>query len=165
MSTARELLEQAEALMQRERAALMSDDIPTLTDSVPTPHGGVVGGPALDGRHSPASLDDIPMLTEAVEDFDTPSIPLAQSLDDELAMWRETEAESVHVSTPAASIATDAQPLQQAAPEPPEKMQRRREKRRWNPDRARPNLGSMWWKVVRGAGAPPSGGPWPCSSA
>ena len=116
MPTARELLEQAEALMQRGRGARMNDDIPTLTDSVPTPLDGIVGGAGFEMRRAPTSLDDIPMLTEAVEDFDTPSIPLAQALNDELAMWRETEAASVHVSTAAAtSVAADAPALQQAA--------------------------------------------------
>ena len=95
MPTARELLEQAEALMQRDRAALLGDGIPTLTDSVPTP-GGVV--PGLDTRHAPTTLDDIPMLTETIEDFDTPSIPLAQSLDDELALWRNSGDTSVDVT-------------------------------------------------------------------
>jgi len=93
MPTARELLEQAEALMQRDRAALMSDGIPTLTDSVPAPDGVV---PPLDARRLSTALDDIPMLTETVEDFDTPSIPLSQSLDDELAMWRNTADASPH---------------------------------------------------------------------
>jgi len=121
MPTARELLEQAEALMQRERAARMNDDIPTLTDSVPTPHDGIGGGPALDMRRTPTSLDDIPMLTEAVEDFDTPSIPLAQSLDDELAMWRETDDVSIHVVAAAdATVATEAPVSQEETPEPPE---------------------------------------------
>ncbi|HEY2818883.1 MAG TPA: hypothetical protein VGK44_17315 [Casimicrobiaceae bacterium] len=87
MPTARELLEQAEALMQRDRAALLGDGIPTLTDRVPTP-GGVV--PGFEMRGAPTTLDDIPMLTETIEDFDTPSIPLAQSLDDELALWRNS---------------------------------------------------------------------------
>ena len=120
MPTARELLEQAEALMQRERAALMSDDIPTLTDSVPAARDGVVGA-AVDMRHAPTSLDDIPMLTEAVEDFDTPSIPLAQSLDDELAMWRETDDVSIHVVAAAdATVATEAPVSQDEPPEPPE---------------------------------------------
>src|SRR5213593_372666 len=108
MPTARELLEQAEALMQRERAALLSDDIPTLTDSVPTARDGVVGGAAVDMRHAPTSLDDIPMLTEAVEDFDTPSIPLAQSLDDELALWRESADASIDVAAPAAMTTVTA---------------------------------------------------------
>jgi len=94
MPTARELLEQAEALMQRDRAALMSDGIPTLTDSVPTPGGHL--DPAVDARRIPTALDDIPLLTESVEDLDTPSIPLAQSLDAELALWRETPNVSLH---------------------------------------------------------------------
>ena len=104
MPTARELLEQAEALMQRDRAALMSDGIPTLTDSVPAPDGIAS---AVDARRVPTALDDIPMLTETVEDFDTPSIPLSQSLDDELAMWRETAKVSLHE--------TASEPLTQAA--------------------------------------------------
>jgi hypothetical protein len=106
MPTARELLEQAEALMLRERSALMSDDIPTLTDSVPISGDGLVGSAALDARGAPTSLEDIPMLTEAVEDFDTPSIPLAQSLDDELAIWREADDASILVAAPAATTAT-----------------------------------------------------------
>jgi hypothetical protein len=123
MPTARELLEQAEALMQRERAALMSDDIPTLTDSVPTAREGVVDGAALDMRHAPTSLDDIPMLTEAVEDFNTPSIPLAQSLDDELAMWREEDDASILVAAPAATTpTTEAASVEEAAPESPEML-------------------------------------------
>jgi len=121
MPTARELLEQAEALMQRGRGARMNDDIPTLTDSVPTPLDGIVGGAGFEMRRAPTSLDDIPMLTEAVEDFDTPSIPLAQSLDDELAMWRETDDVSIHVVAAAdATVATEAPVTQEETPEPPE---------------------------------------------
>ena len=119
MPTARELLEQAEALMQRERAALMSDDIPTLTDSVPLSDDGLVGNAALDMRGAPASLEDIPMLTEAVEDFDTPSIPLAQSLDDELAMWHEADDASILVPAPAAA---PEPPAVAAAPKSPETL-------------------------------------------
>lgn len=103
MPTARELLEQAETLIQRERAALLSDGIPTLTDSVPSPGGA---SPAIDTRRAPTALDDIPMLTEAVEDFDPPSIPLSRSLDDELALWRET-----------ADASLQAMPAESAAPE------------------------------------------------
>src|SRR5207237_1612980 len=120
MPTARELLEQAEALMQRERAALMSDDIPTLTDSVPLSDDGLVGNAALDMRGAPASLEDIPMLTEAVEDFDTPSIPLAQSLDDELAMWHEADDASILVPAPAAAPEPPA--VAEAAPKSPETL-------------------------------------------
>src|SRR5204863_4998018 len=122
MPTARELLEQAEALMQRERAALMSDDIPTLTDSVPAARDGVVGA-AVDMRHAPTSLDDIPMLTEAVEDFDTPSIPLAQALDDELAIWRETDDASIEGAEPSATtLATEAPPVEAGKFESPETL-------------------------------------------
>ena len=53
MPTARELLEQAEALMQRERAARMNDDIPTLTDSVPTPRDGIAALRVVDGSIMP----------------------------------------------------------------------------------------------------------------
>jgi hypothetical protein len=123
MPTARELLEQAEALMQRERAPLMSDGIPTLTDSVPTAHDDVIGAATLDMRQTPASLDDIPMLTEAVEDFDTPSIPLAQSLDNDLAMWREEDYASIHVAAEAATTArTEAPAVEEATPESPETL-------------------------------------------
>jgi hypothetical protein len=123
MPTARELLEQAEALMQRERATLMSDDIPTLTDSVPTARDGVVGGAAVDMRHAPTSLDDIPMLTEAIEDFDTPSVPLAQSLDDELAIWRETDDASIEgPERSATTLATEAPPAEAEKFESPETL-------------------------------------------
>src|SRR5215211_3054487 len=112
MPTARELLEQAEALMQRDRAARMTNDIPTLTDSVPIARDAVVAGAAaLDLRHEPVALDDIPMLTEAVEDFETHSIPLDQALDDELAMWRAPPDTSIHVPD---SSATDAPALAHA---------------------------------------------------
>jgi len=118
MPTARELLEQAEALMQRERAPHMSDGIPTLTDSVPTADDDVIGAATLDMRQTPASLDDIPMLTEAVEDFDTPSIPLAQSLDNDLAMWREEDYASIHVAADAVTTATTEAPaVEEGAPE------------------------------------------------
>jgi hypothetical protein len=123
MPTARELLEQAEALMQREHATLMSNDIPTLTDSVPIAPDDVVVGAAADMQQTAAtSLDDIPMLTEAVEDFDTPSIPLAQSLDNDLAMWREENYASIHVAADAATTATttEAPAVEEGTPEPPE---------------------------------------------
>src|SRR5438034_10697655 len=123
MPTARELLGQAEALMQRDRAARMTADIPTLTDSVPMVRDVVVvGSAALDMRRAPTSLDDIPMLTEAVEDFDTPSIPLAQSLDDELAMWRDSPDASLRdpsVEAPAPAAAKEEPRVEaEAAPAP-----------------------------------------------
>ena len=118
MPTARELLEQAEAMMQRDRAAMLGDGIPTLTDSVPTP-GGL---PELDARRASTALDEIPMLTETVEDFDTPSIPLAQSLDDELALWRDSPDTSLRdpsVEAPAPAAAKEEARVEaEAAPTP-----------------------------------------------
>jgi len=111
MPTARELLEQAEALMKRERAAL---DIPTLTDSVPVAHNAAIHS-APEMRRI-VTLDDIPMLTEAVEDFDTPSIPLEQALDDELAMWRESAERAPLPETPG-DVEAVTPPLQQAPDE------------------------------------------------
>jgi hypothetical protein len=123
MPTARELLEQAEALMQRDRAARMTNDIPTLTDSVPIARDAVVVGAALDLRRAPASLDDIPMLTEAVDDFETHSIPLEKALDDELAMWREPSDASIHGAEPSATaVAALAPTFENATPELPETL-------------------------------------------
>jgi len=119
MPTARELLEQAEAMMQRDRAPMLGDGIPTLTDSVPTP-GGIL--PELDARRAPIALDEIPMLTETIEDFDTPSIPLAQSLDDELALWRDSPDASLRdssVEAPAPAAAREeARAEAEVAPAP-----------------------------------------------
>jgi hypothetical protein len=72
VASARELLEQADALMRRNRSPLM-DDIPVLTDSVPvTP----AGRPAARLRPaSPAAPDTIPMLTEAVPAAPAPVAP------------------------------------------------------------------------------------------
>ncbi len=82
MPSARELLEQADALMRRNRSPLM-DDIPVLTDSVPevvrrretsrSPEAEA-GGPEADASSDP---DTIPMLTESVAAVsdETASVP------------------------------------------------------------------------------------------
>ena len=63
MPSARELLEQADALMRRNRSPLM-DDIPVLTDSVPEV---TVGRPKRDEPPAESNAPDtIPMLTESV---------------------------------------------------------------------------------------------------
>jgi hypothetical protein len=71
VASARELLEQADALMRRNRAPLM-DDIPVLTDSVPvTP----AGRPAARLKPaSPPAPDMIPVLTQAVPSAPTPVV-------------------------------------------------------------------------------------------
>ena len=74
MPTARELLEQADALMRRNRAAAV-DDIPVLTDSVAVPAGmppvaAAAATPAFSGVPSapaaPRAPEHVPTLTEAV---------------------------------------------------------------------------------------------------
>jgi hypothetical protein len=62
MATARELLEQADALMRRNRARSDVSDIPVLTD--------IVAGAAL------AEQADVPVLTDAVEEVVVDIVPL-----------------------------------------------------------------------------------------
>jgi hypothetical protein len=68
MATARELLEQADALMRRNRTREIDTDIPELTDAIATP----VIEPAPPAQ--PLALDDIPELTDAVEEIEIASI-------------------------------------------------------------------------------------------
>src|SRR4051812_36375490 len=73
MPTARELLEQADALMRRNRSPI-PDDIPVLTDSVgalPPPRALRGRGAATQSREPEAAAqesDTIPTLTETVAD-------------------------------------------------------------------------------------------------
>ena len=69
MTTARELLEQADALMRRNRAQVRLPDVPTLVDAVPP------AGRALADTDAPVDdLDDVPLLTDAVEEIEAPSL-------------------------------------------------------------------------------------------
>src|SRR5215471_4754255 len=68
MATARELLDQADALMRRNRTREIDTDIPELTDSIATP----VIAPEVAAQ--PLGLDDIPELTDAVEEIEIESI-------------------------------------------------------------------------------------------
>jgi len=89
MPTARELLDQADALMRRNRAP--TDDIPTLTDEVPPGLGrGTQGAPSK--RPGPAADRDseaIPVLTDAVEEIEAPALDDVP-FDDEPSIWPET---------------------------------------------------------------------------
>ena len=78
MPTARELLEQADALMRRNRASV-NDDIPVLTDAVPSAQ-------EVQGRYAPAPRpvplaasvavvdDDVPVLTDDVEEIEAAAL-------------------------------------------------------------------------------------------
>ena len=96
MSSARELLEQADALMRRNRRPPRDEDIPELTDAVGDEALPRAARPAVDAGRSalrtPATVDDIPELTEAVEEIEAPSIQEYPEDPDELSRWlREDE--------------------------------------------------------------------------
>jgi len=99
MPTARELLEQADALMRRNRlASNASDDgIPILTDPVAEPPPRAAATPpaqpaAVARPPAPAvqDLDDVPLLTDAVEEIEAPSILDAGDEDVGADAWSET---------------------------------------------------------------------------
>jgi hypothetical protein len=112
MATARELLEQAEALMRRDRIALMADKMTAANDHAPAlgRSGTSPPAPMLDVRPSPTALDDIPLLTDAVDDFDNPSIPHPQAAEDDSSIWGEAHDDNVSIIGPdAESLAPSAQ--------------------------------------------------------
>ena len=53
--------------------------------------------PSLDTRPSPTALDDIPLLTDAVDDFDNPSIPHPRAADDDASIWGEGHDDDVSI--------------------------------------------------------------------
>jgi hypothetical protein len=71
MATARELLEQADALMQRNRTRQIDTEIPELTDAIATP---VIAPAPPELSSAPLALDDIPELTDSVEEIELASI-------------------------------------------------------------------------------------------
>jgi hypothetical protein len=60
------------------------------------PAGGRGGAPPpLDTLPSPTALDDIPLLTDAVDDFDNPSIPHPRAAEDDASIWDEGHDDEV----------------------------------------------------------------------
>jgi hypothetical protein len=103
MPTARELLEQAEALMRRDRIALMADKMTTADDAAPAlARSGTTmpTAPPFDTRPSPTALDDIPLLTDAVDDFDNPSIPHPRAAEDDASIWGEGHDDDASILGP-----------------------------------------------------------------
>jgi hypothetical protein len=76
--SARELLAQADALMRRNRAGMIDTEIPELRDVAM-----VAPAPAA----TPAALDDVPELTEAVEEIEIESIVELPEDIDESSGW------------------------------------------------------------------------------
>jgi len=114
MPTARELLEQADALMRRNRLATAArpddDGIPMLTEAVPVPPPASAPAATTPAARAPTpaapaaapapvvydDLDDVPLLTDAVEEIEAPSI-LEEPPDieeppdfDDPAVWTDT---------------------------------------------------------------------------
>ena len=101
MPTARELLEQAEALMRRNRIAMMAESAPAIDESAASGRSVKAAlSPALDMPATPATLDDIPLLTDAVEDFDSPSIPHPHVIEDESSVWNDAVDEDLRLGVP-----------------------------------------------------------------
>jgi len=100
MPTARELLEQADALMRRNRGRVSEQDIPELTDEVV-----VAEAPAdrRDAGRAPASLqvaDDVPELTDALGQVEEVSIEAVPD-DAEESGWLESMLGESSVTGPA----------------------------------------------------------------
>jgi len=88
--TARELLEQADALMRRNRAGA-DDDIPVLTDAVPSAQEARSPvAPPLRPVEAPASNadihDDVPLLTDEIDEIEAAAID-AEGVEGEPSVW------------------------------------------------------------------------------
>ena len=110
MPTARELLEQADALMRRNRAlAAAQDDIPELTDEVPiAARGDVVPVGARPARSlfafqaaAPADRDDVPELIDAVEEIEAVALEAMPDEGGEDSRWLETNLGEASITGPA----------------------------------------------------------------
>jgi hypothetical protein len=91
MATARELLEQADALMRRNRTRQIDTEIPELTDAIATPVIEPQSPPAV----APVALDDIPELTDAVEEIEIASIVEIPEDEPEANTWLRTDDEAL----------------------------------------------------------------------
>ena len=121
MPTARELHEQATALKRRNRPAARApadEGIPTLMDVVPAPPLAPerVEAPRKEARDPVSQLADVPLLTDAVEEIEAPSI-LEEPLDaEDPEAWTDTLT-GAHTINPGLAIdlpapAAQAQPAQ-----------------------------------------------------
>lgn len=89
MPTARELLEQADALMRRNRLSeqgARDADIPELTDAI-----AVETAEPIEIRPVPPMLADVPELTDAVEEIEAPSILEMPDDPGEPSQWMEVD--------------------------------------------------------------------------
>jgi hypothetical protein len=96
MASARELLEQADALMRRNRAGMIDTEIPELREVVSM----VALAPPPATPPGPTVLDDVPELTEAVEEIEISSIvELPEDIDESSGWLHHDHGELRVVST------------------------------------------------------------------
>ncbi len=106
MPTARELLEQADALMRRNRARVVDTEIPELTDVVPD---AILLPPA------PAALDEVPELSDAVEEIEIASIAELPEDRGRSSEWLRLDREVVTTGSSAAQYAEAIPPVPESA--------------------------------------------------
>jgi hypothetical protein len=133
MPTARELLDQADALMRRNRARDVEADIPELTDEVAVAARPSVVHESPIPSHAPApprleseEEDDVPVLVDAVEELSIQPLP---DDDDEVSRWLEVDMGKVSITgaapdtlavvPPSTANAAPPAPVQEAPPPSP----------------------------------------------
>ena len=115
MPSARELLEQADALMRRNRAPALAEDVPVLVDAVVPPPANPPSQ-AQPGATPEDSLEDVPILTDAVEEIEAPTVAEIPE-EGEPSLWLEesVEVRPVAPEQPAEEIRLAAQRLAEDA--------------------------------------------------
>jgi hypothetical protein len=108
MPTARELLEQADALMRRNRARQVDTEVPELSEVIPMP--------ATPPPAPPVALADIPELTDAVEEIEIASILEIPDDDVDSNEWLRSDDKELAADI-VAPLAT-ATPAASRVPEP-----------------------------------------------
>jgi hypothetical protein len=102
MPTARELLEQADALMRRNRAPGQEADIPELTDEIAVAATGAPSRAIMVSRSTPQKRhsrdDDVPELNDAVEELSLHPLPDDQG---EVSRWLENDLGESSITGPA----------------------------------------------------------------
>ena len=119
MPTARELLEQTDAMMRRNRAREHAADIPELTDEVavahrarPAPGPAPASPPALRKR----PVDDVPELNDVVEELSIQ--PLPPEDDEDVSRWLEHDLGEASITGPAPDTLAVVPPATLDSPPP-----------------------------------------------
>ena len=121
MPTARELLEQADALMRRNRARELDADIPELTDEVAfAASGAPVREHLMGSRSTPRQRqgpgDDVPELNDAVGELSIPPLPDGEG---EVSRWLEVDRGEASITGPAPDSIVAVPPSSPPAESPP----------------------------------------------